>query len=236
MGGMVCIVHLRPPSQVVVCSCATLRLVALLAIVTTFGCGGKTSGQRLGTGSSSGGGSSDAASQQDGGWGQPDGSGPWSQSCPESLPSLGGACTEDQLQCEYGDAWWNVSCDTTVQCIGERWSPDQPSNASCLPEPGANPTACPSNPEAIGQETPCPDAGLACVYGQGVFCSCEANEAETGVPGWNCLPEPGCPSSRPRLGAPCTTGMVCTYDPCVYDEECISGVWQGGAFIGCGGP
>lgn len=210
------------------CRC-TLTWIILLASAVTIGCGGRTNGDAApsgdsGSGSGSGGsseaGDSDSANAN------------WSLVCPDSAPTVGTACTQDQLQCEYGDAWWNVSCDTTVQCIGGQWIADQPSTSPCLPAPGPNPPSCPQNPTAIGH-TACPQLDVECVYGQGVFCTCDSNDPDGGNPYWGCLPEPGCPASRPRLGAPCAGGQVCTYESCVYTQQCADGVWQGGDVIHC---
>ena len=46
--------------------------------------------------------------------GGPDGFGddsstPWSPDCPAALPAVGAACNHENLQCEYGSAWWSVS-------------------------------------------------------------------------------------------------------------------------------
>lgn len=207
----------------------TLTWIILLGSAITTGCGGKTHGDGApsgdsGSGSSSGGsseaGASDSANAN------------WSLVCPDSVPTVDTPCTQDQLQCEYGDAWWNVSCDTTVQCIGGQWITDQPSTSPCLPAPEPNPPSCPQNPTAIGH-TSCPQLNVECVYGQGVFCTCDSNDPDGGNPYWGCLPEPGCPASRPRLGAPCTGGQVCTYESCVYTQQCVDGVWQGGDVIHC---
>lgn len=48
---------------------------------------------------------------------------------------------------------------------------------------------------------------------------------------WTCVkPAPGCPRTRPRLGARCVTPMACDYGVCVFEHgalvRCASGRWD----------
>lgn len=155
---------------------------------------------------------------------------PWSPVCPASPPAVGSACSSDQdmVFCEYGDAWWNVACDTIERCYGGQWIQAEAGNGSCLPPPGPNPAECPAGGTAIGA---CPEAGLTCNYLQGVVCLCSTAGAPDAAPNWDCIPEPGCPTTRPRLGAPCMGSLGCTYELCAYNEICQSGVWQPQSYI-----
>ena len=186
---------------------ATTRCVVLLAVVTTLGCGGKTGGAQ--PGDASGEQSVDSGSPTDSGtpedaWGVPADGGPWSPACPETVPTIGSPCTSSNVQCEYGAAWWNVSCDTVLRCISGAWENAQPGTNPCLPAPGPNESSCPENAGTIQNETVCPQAGLTCWYGDGANCVCQTqSQGAANKPLWFCTPEPGCPSSRPPLGAGC---------------------------------
>jgi hypothetical protein len=153
-----------------------------------------------------------------------DSSGPWSPVCPQNQPPLGTSCPQMGLYCEYNEAWWNVNCSSVVYC-GTTWGVGAPGGSPCLPEPGPNPASCPVNPSFIHGGTPCPEAGLTCYYEQGITCDC-FSLSEAGSPGWSCLPEATCPSSRPRLGSPCNVTGPCTYEYCAYVEGCVNGMWQ----------
>jgi hypothetical protein len=159
----------------------------------------------------------------------PPDAGPWSPVCPASLPATGTPCT-GQDQCEYGDAWWSVGCDTVVQCQNGQWGPYQP-GAGCTPKPGPNPASCPGTYGSVPVGQSCPSLGLSCVYGQGI-CACDYPFGPPPPPGnngnWNCLPEQGCPFPRPRLGSACPTdGTSCTYEEvCSYTQNCTGGIWQ----------
>jgi hypothetical protein len=207
---------------------ATWRCVAVLAAIITVGCGGKTNGDHAADSASSSGGSSDNG--PDGAWGQPDGSGPWSPVCPATQPALGASCSANSVMCEYGDAWWSVACDQVVLCQDGRWVVGGAGQNTCLPQPQPNSPACPSNVEIIPNGSTCSQPSLECYYGQGVQCECHPPIDDAGgPPNWVCVPESGCPSSRPRLGAACTgQPSTCTYQPCVFEEVCIGGIWQAG--------
>jgi hypothetical protein len=208
-------------------------LMSALSLTLAVGCGGSTaiSPQDGGRETDSGGQDSDDDAI-DGG--QPDATGPWSLVCPAMAPTAGATCTQDSLQCEYGDAWWSISCDQVLGCSHGVWISETPSASTCLPQPGPNPSSCPSNPSFIQNGRVCSQAGLTCYYGQGAICSCDSLPNDAGGAQWGCIPDPGCPSSRPRLGAPCTGTAACTYEACVFAEMCSKGVWQA-AQIGCSG-
>lgn len=154
---------------------------------------------------------------------------PWSPDCPASAPAVDSACTQEGLQCEYGDAWWSVSCDVVVECDGGQWSEAQVDYEPCSPQPGPNSSQCPATYGDVPQGE-CPSDGLVCAYAQGE-CTCQVPlgpiEIDGGTPDWGCLPGDGCPFPRPRLGTSCPTeGISCTYEACEYGETCMGGVWQ----------
>ncbi|HEY3815987.1 MAG TPA: hypothetical protein VGL81_02395 [Polyangiaceae bacterium] len=221
--------------------------IALLAAATAFaglalGCGGSVFTGASGGGDSGAGDSGghdaapfDGSSGPDGGGG-PDGSGddsspPWSPVCPNTVPAAGTSCDTENVQCEYGSAWWSVSCDQVMQCENGRWSTFQPSFEPCSAQPGPNPASCPADFAAVPQGTSCSTNGLSCLYTEGQ-CGCQVPlggpvEIDGGTGFWSCVPEQGCPFPRARLGTACTTAQSdCTYEECSYAQTCQDGVWQ----------
>ncbi|HEY6463233.1 MAG TPA: hypothetical protein VIY73_23860 [Polyangiaceae bacterium] len=175
-----------------------------------------------------------------------DASPPWSNVCPASLPAIGSACTHENVECEYGSAWWSVSCDSVVRCSGGAWTKDLPSFEPCRPEPGPNSASCPPTYAQVPQGASCDATGLSCVYGQGL-CSCEVPlggpiQVDGGSASWDCVPGNGCPFPRPRLGSACSvpSGTSCTYEECSYGQSCEGGAWvseeEGCAAAGGAGP
>lgn len=163
-----------------------------------------------------------------------DGGTPWSPACPASLPAIGLACDVETVECEYGDAWWSVSCDPVVQCQGGQWTTYQASYSPCSPEPGPNSAACPPSYADVQQGESCSDTTVSCVYAQAI-CSCEeplGGPVPVSFDGgeyayWGCVPEQGCPMPRPRIGAACASeGATCTYEDCDYAQVCQDGIWQ----------
>jgi len=213
---------------------ALAAAAAALASLTLLGCGGAVAGSLAGSGDS---GAPDGSAHDSGpapldGGGQDggghDASPPLSPDCPAMLPAAGTACTHENVQCEYGDAWWSVSCDSVVQCQGSVWTTYQASYEPCSPEPGPNSASCPADFAAVPQGE-CAPAGLTCIYPQGE-CSCAVPfgpvEIDGGTADWGCVPEQGCPFPRPLLGSPCTgEGTSCTYEACSYGETCTNGLW-----------
>jgi len=145
---------------------------ALLGTTMSLGCGGRADGGQSGLDSGTpiadGGSHPDSEFLPDAGL-PLDASEPWSEVCPDTLPALGSACLQPQLECEYGNAWWNVSCDSSVYCNNGTWASLSPSSATCLPAPGPNPASCPSG-GFIGEGMSCPQVGLTCFYGEGAQC------------------------------------------------------------------
>jgi hypothetical protein len=186
-----------------------------------FACGGIVNASP-GDASAGDGGASDS------GWGTSD-RGPWSPVCPDQAPAPDSSCPSDQngLLCEYGNAWWNVACDTVMECYNGTWQKAGIIEGTCLPEPAPNAPACPMNIAVITDHEACSDPGLHCYYGQGPNCSCTANTETDAGPWWICLPIATCPPSRPRLGTACNDPSAsCAYDECTYFEICNNGVWQ----------
>jgi hypothetical protein len=227
------------------------RTLPLLSLIL-LGCGGSTASLGPGPGGDGGtadSGGRDASPTSDGGGG-PDGapSPPsWSPLCPAVLPAIGSACTDEDLECEYGDSWWSISCDPVVQCQGGQWTTYQASYDPCSPEPGPNSSACPASYADVDQGSSCSDTSLSCLYAEAI-CSCQQPlggpvEIDGGeYASWGCVPEPGCPMPRPRVGAACSDeGTSCTYSECDYAQMCQNGVWQAeeegcaGAGSGSGG-
>jgi len=167
---------------------------------------------------------------------------PWSPVCPDAPPKPGTGCTQQTVQCEYGSATWNVACDTVVQCENDVWTTITPSYEPCTPAPGPNPAACPASHAAVPVGTSC-QGDVTCTYPDAV-CSCEYPFGGPPPPGddagitgnWYCVPEPGCPMPRPRLGSACSgEGTFCTYETCSYGQTCINGTWQSQPMACAGG-
>jgi hypothetical protein len=156
--------------------------------------------------------------------------GPWSPECPAAQPSAGSSCAGVMTVCEYGDAWWDVSCDTVLSCANGTWALSPPSQGSCVPAPGPNPAACPTDPSTIQKSASCPEDQLDCYYGMGTSCICTVGAVHPDAgPTWSCAPEPGCPSTRPRLGSSCSEStQVCGYGvgSAGVGEQCLNGTWQ----------
>jgi hypothetical protein len=158
----------------------------------------------------------------------PPDAGPWSPLCPNTAPTLGTPCTQPDLQCEYGDAWWSIGCDVVVQCRSGSWASDTVGGA-CTPQPGTNSSSCPATYGDVPQDQTCSPTGLSCLYSEGI-CSCGfpfGPQPPVGGGLWSCLPGQGCPFPRPRLGSACSgSGMPCDYETCSYEEYCSGGTWQ----------
>jgi hypothetical protein len=101
-------------------------------------------------------------------------------------------------------------------------------------------TMCPSSYDAAhADKSMCGAQGQICEYPQG-DCICTSDPGglpSTGGPIWSCTPvSPGCPSTRPALGSPCSTDptTVCDYGGCSggVDQQCIDGFW-GVAMVAC---
>jgi hypothetical protein len=206
--------------------------------------GGASSGtgSSSGTGGGSGGSSSgvcaslsDAGSIDGSAWGEgPDGS-PWSLICPETQPVSGTSCIPAAVgaYCEYGSAWWSVARNTVMYCETNDgvWINRNPSVATCFPEPGPNCGSCPTNPSSLSGN--CSPPGLDCYYGEGTMCTCTSTRDV-----WECFPPGGCPSTRPRIGSPCSSSPSggCPYT-CADGVGCKSPgpTWQPINGSNCGG-
>jgi hypothetical protein len=206
---------------------ALVALSSVLCLAGATACGGD-----VGSLATADAGGSDSGGGSDGGGGT-DSSPPLSAGCPTAVPSTGSSCTNEGLQCEYGDSWWSVSCDPVVQCNGGQWSTYKPSFEPCSPQPGPNAASCPSDYASVPQGSACTTTGLSCVYAQGE-CSCQVPlEGPVLIDGgsgyWGCVPEQGCPFPRPPLGSACTnpsgTESDCTYEACAYAQTCQNGAW-----------
>jgi hypothetical protein len=203
---------------------ATWICLLIATATAATSCGGRTSGETTDSGSSNGDAGSAEADAKDRD-APDDAAGPWSQVCPDAPATPGSACDLDRTQCEYGDAWWNVSCDQVFWCNANQWTVFTVSAANCMPEPGPNPAGCPPDQGVIGN-TACSDTSLVCYYGQGPNCTCVDPGGDAAAARWSCVPGSLCPSTRPRLGAACSGTAACTYELCTFTEACVDGVWQ----------
>jgi hypothetical protein len=144
---------------------------------------------------------------------------------------VGATCAHENVQCEYGDAWWSVACDSVVQCQNGQWATYQPSFEPCSAKPGPNSASCPADYAAVPQGSMCATTGVSCVYDQGE-CACQVPlegpiEIDGGTGYWGCVPEQGCPFPRPPLGSACSSeGTNCTYEACSYAQTCQGGLWE----------
>ena len=190
-----------------------LKSVVLLA-VAVYSCGGQTSAQAVGdSGASSG----DDASPDTG----------WSPECGNDSPSLGAACAEKGLQCQYGSDP-RADCNPIVVCgVDGTWGAGYPAN-DCPAPP--NPSDCPADWGAVPRGQSCSSGGTNCWYGQG-SCACRQEVADGGglqTVWWCDDPSPSsCPVPYPRIGSSCTgSDTVCTYKPCLFAVSCQNGMWQ----------
>jgi hypothetical protein len=225
---------MRIPSIAVVTTATALAAV-------TLGCGGSVFTGAPGGGDSgtSDGSAHDSGPASDGG--VPDASGPdgfgddsstpWSPVCPETLPAAGTSCSKENVQCEYGSAWWSVACDQVMQCQSGQWTSYKPSFEPCSAQPGPNAASCPADFASVPQGSTCSTTGVSCIYEQGQ-CACQVPlegpvEIDGGSGYWGCVPEAGCPFPRARLGTTCSSAQSdCTYEACSYAQTCQDGVWQ----------
>ncbi len=204
-------------------SCALVLFGGLAC--AAIGCGGTFAS----VGAADGGGADDG-----GGGGDPDGSGP-APHCPSAQPTAGGACSSENLVCEYGTSPVQ-DCDTVATCTGGAWqfAGHSPGGLDCDPAPASQ---CPSSFATVPRGSHCAPFGLYCDYPQG-RCACSdtsfgptpadaSAEAE-----WICqVPVSGCPEPRPRLGTACSQeGLDCDYGTCGVipggtAEACTNGIW-----------
>lgn len=173
------------------------------------------------------GGTGDSSNPTDGG--------PWSPICPATVPADNSSCepSQENIVCEYGNAWWAVACDQVFVCGNGHWTPQRVSNESCFPEPGPNSPSCPASPADVMSGQACPSNNLLCLYAHGAYCACTAVSASNPDAGvsWKCGPGAGCPVNRPPLGAGCSVeAQSCVYnDDTSLIETCTNGVWQQGS-------
>ncbi len=220
---------------------ARLRLMGLMIAGWSVGCGGNTftEGQNGGDAAPADGGAQDGDIADVG----LDSSPPLIPGCPTSAPAEGTSCATESLECEYGDAWWNVACDVVMQCDSGQWQTAHLSYEPCTPEPGPNPASCPATSMSVAQGSVCEANDSSCYYPD-AFCQCIVPlggpvQIDGGTAYWSCLPGNGCPYPRPVLGSACTAvGTYCTYEECSYGQSCTDGAWQGSeeACASAGGP
>jgi hypothetical protein len=140
--------------------------------------------------------------------------------CTSSPLDAGATCTPGVARCEHGTSEFLV-CDTYGQCDDGVWSVQGPNTMLCA----ADTSVCQGAAPVMG--TPCTEAAASapgCDTADGLWCYCY-RDAPTLT--WMCTAHgPGCPLSRPRLGAPCTfdANAQCSYAG-VDIIVCAAGVW-----------
>ena len=215
---------------------ARMGWVAVVMAGWSVGCGGNAFTNAQG---SDDGGANDSSVEDGGGQdgdisetGVQDASPPLVHGCPTAAPTAGTTCSDESLQCEYGDAWWNVACDVVVQCDSGQWKSVQLAYEPCSPKPGPNPASCPATAASVPQGSACAPRDTTCYYPD-MFCQCSVPlggpvEIDGGSASWSCLPGDGCPFPRPLLGTACTANtVICNYEECSYGQMCVNGSWQG---------
>jgi hypothetical protein len=163
--------------------------------------------------------------------------------CPDDPIVAGGTpCTTKGMECEYGtnDATY---CDTVLHCDGKQWlrSVPEANQFACTWEQQLPDEACPSTYSRVPVGATCADPGsprFYCHYAEG-NCAC-ADEVVGVYPPptddrtrmrWICpLLADGCPQTRPRLGATCSSeGTSCSYGACLIpgtsNVTCSGGRW-----------
>jgi hypothetical protein len=101
-----------------------------------------------------------------------------------------------------------------------------PAGSICAP----NNTFCPSSAAGIAHGGACDRPGLECFFREST-CWCSPDGAADAGAVWACDdPAPGCPTTRPFLGATCSEeGQVCDYGACALhniQERCSGGHWS----------
>jgi hypothetical protein len=211
-----------------------LRWMGLVGVCSSVACGGNAILEGGGDASANDSGVEDGGAPDaivsDGG--ALDSSPPLVHGCPATAPAAGASCVDETLECEYGGAWWSVSCDVVMQCEGGEWQSARPSYEPCSSEPGPNPTSCPATSSSVPQGSVCPASDTSCYYPD-AFCQCIVPlggpaEIDGGTAYWSCLPGDGCPYPRPPLGSACSASSSndCTYEQCSYGQSCVGGAWQ----------
>jgi hypothetical protein len=140
--------------------------------------------------------------------------------CLAPPPVDGEACIGPVVTCERGSSEFLV-CDTYAQCNDSVWRVQAPETSLCA----ADTSVCQGSAPVVGG--PCSQAAAnapGCDTADGMWCYCYSNASSLS---WMCTPHgPGCPSPRPRLGAPCTfdANAQCSYAG-VDIMVCAAGVW-----------
>lgn len=144
--------------------------------------------------------------------------------CPADMPEAGTACTQQTLDCEYGDHP-DFRCNTHVQCRGPLpWDGGtwQTFASFC-----ARPTTC--APPMTGGA--CSDAvDLGHCSSLGTICSTDAGLCVCGYfgyPFWSCTRP--CATPRPRMGCDCDPKTLCLdYSTLPEGLTCKDGIVQWG--------
>lgn len=223
----------------------TLSLATLAALALSA-CGGHTldiGSTDGGSGASSGGSSSDGMSgssnvstppSSSGGSTNDDGSTPPllttdggtpnapEESCPSTPPANGSSCSNEALECQYGDDP-NLTCDTLALCQqqgqAQVWVTTAAATGGLCPTSLPGKAGCPSTYPTAGQTcTMDSSGGPSCAYPQGL-CACTAPSAYQPGYEWQCeTPGAYCPEPRPGVGTSCSgNNLTCAYGVCPDD-------------------
>lgn len=184
-----------------------------MVVATASGCGGEEFTSGSGSGAAGGAIGSGGAGTGGGGGGSVP------SACPQPQPNAGDSCTQDGLQCSWGNDP-RLFCRSRLRCFGGKWE------TVVTPKPW--PTACTNSvdcPKAAATGACTLGATLLCAYGD-KFCACSIATTN-----WTCSkPDPGCPPVAPNEGDKnCTGGQSCCYGikpDAVVKAECKNGVWQ----------
>jgi hypothetical protein len=207
-------------------------------------CGGKTTGDRVGSVVNTSGGASGAAGAASvagrGATSGPD-AGLASEGGTSSMPTrLCNAWVE--TLCIEGDSCTcrdhpEPACQSTMTCQGGAW---KLALGGCAPP--SDPTPCPET-ALLARDTPCWPNEAECHYPGAVACYCQepfdvdallCQERNSNGRGpvpllWYCGQETAnCPVGVPDIGSPCTEdGLLCG-DPCAgpYARRCTAGAWE----------
>ncbi|HEY1959691.1 MAG TPA: hypothetical protein VGH28_28975 [Polyangiaceae bacterium] len=143
--------------------------------------------------------------------------------CPVSPPSQGGACSPNQLECEYGTSP-EPGCNQLFECASGSWQ-DQTNGQICPP-----PSDCPATYASIAPDSDCSPNGLGCAYPEGTCLCTQSFGAQKLTPAWSCIPATAqCPSPRPDIGSSCSEpGQQCDYGGCQggVSLQCTGGMWS----------
>lgn len=203
---------------------------SLLGLVFVVGCGIGHS-QANDADGGGGGGGDDAGGGSDSGL---------VSACGTSVPTTGAVCSKEGLVCEFGSDP-SSRCNTFAGCVNGAWQIQRKGGSDCPTPTGSK--SCPATYAGVKEGAVCPQDGLECGYPGVGYCVCTTpfegppNDDAPEGPYWYCdSPAYGCPTPRPRVGAPCKQeSQYCDYGACMLPGgvalKCEGGVWTGGEML-----